>query len=168
MIRRKHGKIFTLIAALILSLAFSGLASAAGLKTIKKEDMELFHLRQASEMYGYSIEWNDKERSVTMVYMDKMDDGMMSDDDMMTDDTMMTDDDMMTDDTMMTHDTMMKGEMKPAGEMIKLWIGSKEIMVNGKQISLDTAPILYDGSTYVVEELITQYMKPGMAMNEMN
>ena len=106
--------------------------------------MELFHLRQASEMYGYSIEWNDMERSVTLVYMDKMDDKVMSDDS-----TMMDDDPM----------------MKPAAKMITLWIDSKEIMIDGMKVTLDSAPAIYDGSTYVVEALITQYMKPAMAMN---
>ncbi|SFL07366.1 Copper amine oxidase N-terminal domain-containing protein [Paenibacillus sp. 1_12] len=113
--------------------------------------MELFHLRQTSEMYGYSIEWNSKESSVTLVYMGKMDGNMMKDDMMMKDDEMM-------------EDNMMESGMKPAGETIKLWIGSKKIMVNGKQVNLNIAPIIDDGSTYVVETLITQYMKPAWAM----
>ncbi|MNC72370.1 hypothetical protein D3C75_1234130 [compost metagenome] len=83
-------------------------------------------------MYGYSIEWNDMERSVTLVYMDKMDDDSM---------------------------------MKPAAKMIILSIDSKEIMIDGMKVTLDSAPTIYDGSTYVVEALITKYMKPAMAMN---
>ncbi len=139
MMKANKGKtLMMMMAVLMLSLAFSGFAYAAALKTMKSDSgMELFHLRQASEMYGYSIEWNDMERSVTLVYMDKMEDKMMGDDTM----------------------------MKPAGKMITLWIGSKELMIDGMKVTLDTAPAIYDGSTYVVEALITQYMKPAMAMN---
>ncbi len=156
MMKANKGKTLMMMAVLMLSLAFSGFAHAAALKTMKSDSgMELFHLRQASEMYGYSIEWNDMERSVTLAYMDKMDDKMMSDDSMMKDDKMMGDDTMMKDDTM----------MMPAGKMIKLWIDSKEIMIDGMKVTLDSAPAIYDGSTYVVEALITQYMKPAMAMN---
>ena len=156
MMKANKGKTLMMMAVLMLSLAFSGFAHAAALKTMKSDSgMELFHLRQASEMYGYSIEWNDMERSVTLAYMDKMDDKMMSDDSMMKDDKIMGDDTMMKDDTM----------MMPAGKMIKLWIDSKEIMIDGMKVTLDSAPAIYDGSTYVVEALITQYMKPAMAMN---
>lgn len=70
--------------------------------------MELFNLRLAAEMYGYSIEWNAKERSVTLVYMGSMDEMMME-------------------------------SSKPAGEMIKLWIGSKKIVVDDEQVSLEAA-----------------------------
>ena len=112
-------------------------------KDDESSGMELFHLRQASEMYGYSIEWNDMERSVTLVYMDKMDDKMMGDDSMMQGDKM----------------------MMPAAKMITLSIDSKEIMIDGMKVTLDSAPAIYDGSTYVVEALITKYMKPAMAMN---
>ncbi|MFM9329868.1 stalk domain-containing protein [Paenibacillus mesotrionivorans] len=156
MMKANKGKTLMMMAVLMLSLAFSGFAHAAALKTMKSDSgMELFHLRQASEMYGYSIEWNDLERSVTLVYMDKMDDSMMGDDTMMKDDKMMDDGSMMKDDKM----------LMPAGKMIKLWIDSKEIMIDGMKVTLDTAPAIYDGSTYVVEALITQYMKPAMAMN---
>lgn len=144
MMKANKGKTLMMMAVLMLSLAFSGFAHAAALKTMKSDSgMELFHLRQASEMYGYSIEWNDMERSVTLVYMDKMDDSMMGDDTMMKDDKM----------------------LMPAGKMIKLWIDSKEIMIDGMKVTLETAPAIYDGSTYVAEALITQYMKPAMAMN---
>lgn len=156
MMKASKGKTLMMMAVLMLSLAFSGFAHAAALKTMKSDSgMELFHLRQASEVYGYSIEWNDMERSVTLVYLDKMDDNMMGDDTMMKDDNMMGDDNMMKDDKM----------MKPAGKMMKLWIDSKEIMIDGMKVTLDTAPAIYDGSTYVVEALITKYMKPAMAMN---
>lgn len=156
MMKANKGKTLMMMAVLMLSLAFSGFAHAAALKTMKSDSgMELFHLRQASELYGYSIEWNDLERSVTLVYMDKMDDSMMGDDTMMKDDKMMDDGSMMKDDKM----------LMPAGKMIKLWIDSKEIMIDGMKVTLDTAPAIYDGSTYVVEALITQYMKPAMAMN---
>jgi uncharacterized protein YacL (UPF0231 family) len=144
MVKANKGKTLMMMAVMMLSLAFSGFAHAAALKTMKSDSgMELFHLRQASEMYGYSIEWNDMERSVTLVYMDKMDDTMMGDDSMMQDDKM----------------------MKPAAKMITLWIDSKEIMIDGMKVTLDSAPTIYDGSTYVVEALITKYMKPAMAMN---
>jgi hypothetical protein len=156
MMKANKGKTLMMMAVLMLSLAFSGFAHAAELKTMKSDSgMELFHLRQASEMYGYSIEWNDMERSVTLAYMDKMDDSMMGDDTMMKDDSMMGDDTMMKDDKM----------MMPAGKMMKLWIDSKEIMIDGMKVTLDTAPAIYDGSTYVVEALITKYMKPAMPMN---
>lgn len=162
MMKANKGKTLMMMAVLLLSLAFSGFAHAAALKTMKSDSgMELFHLRQASEMYGYSIAWNDMERSVTLVYMDKMDDTMMGDDSMMKDDNMMSDDSMMQDDKMMDDDSM----MKPAAKMITLWIDSKEIMIDGMKVTLDSAPAIYDGSTYVVEALITQYMKPAMAMN---
>ncbi len=173
MMKANKGKTLMMMAVLMLSLAFSGFAHAAALKTMKSDSgMELFHLRQASEMYGYSIEWNDMERSVTLAYMDKMDDKMMGDDTMMKDDMMMGDDTMMKDDKMMDDSSMMKDDtmmddkmMKPAGKMIKLWIDSKEIMIDGMKVTLDTAPAIYDGSTYVVEALITKYMKPAMPMN---
>jgi hypothetical protein len=166
--KANKGRTLMMMAVLMLSLAFSGFAHAAALKTMKSDSgMELFHLRQASEMYGYSIEWNDMERSVTLAYMDKMDESMMGDDSMMKDDKMMGDDTMMKDDKMMGDDTMMKDDkmMMPAGKMIKLWIDSKEIMIDGMKVTLDTAPAIYDGSTYVVEALITKYMKPAMPMN---
>ncbi|MNR17281.1 hypothetical protein D3C85_1339320 [compost metagenome] len=104
--------------------------------------MELMNLRQAAGMYGYSIEWNSKDRSVSLVYMDKiMDDSKLMDD-----------------------GTMMDDGKEPAGKMIKVWIGSKKIMVDGKPVNLNTAPALYDGSTYVVDTVIADYMKPAKAM----
>ena len=199
MMKANKGKTLMMMAVLALSLAFSGFAHAAALKTMKSDSgMELFHLRQASEMYGYSIEWNEMDRSVTLVYMDKMDDSMMGDDTMMKDDKMMDDSSMMKDDKMMGDGSMMKDDkmmddgsmmkddkmmddgsmmkddgsmmkddkmMVPAGKMIKLWIDSKEIMIDGMKVTLDTAPMIFDGSTYVVETLITKYMKPAMPMN---
>jgi hypothetical protein len=151
MVKRKQGTTFIVMAVLMLSLVFSGLANAAGIKTIKKGGMEFFNLRQAAEMYGYSIEWNAKERSVTLAYTDKMDDMMMKDD-------------MMMEDDMMKDDMMMESAMKPAGEMIKLWIGSKKVEVDGMEIMLDMAPTISNGSTYVVESLINGYMMPAEAM----
>lgn len=123
-------------AVLVLSLAVSGIAGAAGMKTMKKNGMELVNLRQAAGMYGYSIEWNSKDRSVSLVYMDKM----------------------------MDDDKMMDAGTKPAGKMITVWIGSKKIMVDGKAVNLNMAPALYDGSTYVVDMVVADYMKPAMAM----
>ena len=174
MVKRKQGTTLIVMAVLMLSLVFSGLANAAGIKTIKKGGMELFNLRQAAEMYGYSIEWNAKERSVTLAYMGKMDD-MMMDDDMMKDDKMMQDDKMMEDDKMMKDDTkmeddmmkdnmMMESAMKPAGKMIKLWIGSKKVDIDGMEVMLDMAPTISKGSTYVVDSLINGYMMPAKAM----
>jgi hypothetical protein len=146
MMKRKKSKALLLMAVLILSLTFSGLTSAAGMKTMKKNGMELLNLRQASEMYGYSVQWNSKERSVTLVYKGKMD-GMMEDNNMSKKD-----------------DMMMKDDMKPTGESIKLWIGSKKVIVNGKQIKLDTSPTISNGSTYVTKKLVNQYMKPTASM----
>lgn len=139
----KAGKRFMMTAVLVLSLAVSGIAGAvAGIKTMKKDGMELMNLRQAAMMYGYSIEWNSKDRSVSLMYMDKMmDDGKMMDDSKMMGDT-----------------------MKPAAKMIKVMIGSKKMMVDGKTVNLSMAPALYDGSTYVADTVVTMYMKPAEAM----
>jgi hypothetical protein len=182
MMKRNRGKTLMMMSVLILSLTFSGLTSAAGMKTMKKNGMELLNLRETSEMYGYSVQWNSKERSVTLVYKGKMD-GMMKDDNMsMKDDTMMKDDMSKKDDMMMKDDMskkddmmmkddmskkddmMMKDDMKPTGQSIKLWIGSKKVVVNGKQIKLDTAPTISKGSTYVTTKLVNQYMKPTASM----
>lgn len=99
MAKGKSGKMLMMTAVLVLSLAVSGIAGAAGMKTMKKNGMELVNLRQAAGMYGYSIEWNSKDRSVSLVYMDKM----------------------------MDDDKMMDAGTKPAGKMITVWIGSKKI-----------------------------------------
>ena len=80
------------------SLTFSRLTTASGIKTVKKNGMELLNLRQASEMYRYSVQWNSKER-VTLVYKGKMD-GMMKDNNMSKKD-----------------DMMMNSEMKPTASM---------------------------------------------------
>jgi hypothetical protein len=142
MVKGKPGKRLMMTAVLVLSLAVSGIAGAAGMKTMKKNGMELVNLRQAAGMYGYSIEWNSKDRSVSLMYMDKMmDDGKMTDDGKMMDDG-----------------------KKPMGKMIKVWIGSKKIMVDGMAVSLNMAPALYDGSTYVVDMVVAEYMKPAKAM----
>ena len=73
--------------------------------------MELLNLRQASEMYRYSVQWNSKERSVTLVYKGKMD-GMMKDNNMSKKDDMM-----MKDDMGMKNDMLMNSEMKPTASM---------------------------------------------------
>ncbi|MEK5489259.1 stalk domain-containing protein [Paenibacillus sp. FSL R7-0297] len=141
--KSKSGKMVMMTAVLVLSLAVSGIAgAAAGITTMKKDGMELMNLRQAAGMYGYSIEWNSKDRSVSLVYMDKM----------------------MDDSKMMDDGEMMDDGMKPAGKMIKVWIGSKKIMVDGKNVNLNMAPALYDGSTYVVNTVIADYMKPAKDM----
>ncbi|MCP1183800.1 stalk domain-containing protein [Paenibacillus sp. 1781tsa1] len=150
-------------AVLMMSMAFSGLASAADMKTIKKDGMELVQLRQAAKMYDYSIMWDGKDRSVTLMYMGKMD-GMMKDDKMMEDDMKMKDDKMMEDDKMMNDDMMMEDTMMPAGKTIKLWIGSKKIMVDGMQVNLKSMPVIHDGNTYAAESVIQQYMMPAMGM----
>ncbi|MEK4324621.1 stalk domain-containing protein [Paenibacillus sp. FSL R7-0312] len=153
--KSKSGKMVMMTAVLVLSLAVSGIAgAAAGITTMKKDGMELMNLRQAAGMYGYSIEWNSKDRSVSLVYMDKM----------MDDSKMMDDGEMMDDGKMMDDGEMMDDGMKPAGKMIKVWIGSKKIMVDGKNVNLNMAPALYDGSTYVVNTVIADYMKPAKAM----
>ncbi|MDN4604972.1 hypothetical protein P5G61_27350 [Paenibacillus sp. F6_3S_P_1C] len=167
MMKRKQGKMMIMTAVLMLSVAFSGLASAAEMKTIKKDGMELVNLRQAAAMYDYSIKWDSTDRSVTLMYMDDMDDmdgNMMNDDNMMDDDMTMKDDMMAKDDKMMKDGMMMDSEMKPAGKMIKVWIGSKKVMVDGKQVNLGTTPAISNDSTYVSDMLITKYMKPAEAM----
>jgi len=166
MIRGTKGKTFILLAALVLSLAFAGLASAAAPKTIKKDGMDFVHLRQAAEMGGYSVEWNGKEKSVTLIYMGKMMDNKMMDD-KMTDSKMMDDkmadnkmmNDKMKDDKMM-NDTMMDNGMKQAGQTIKIMIGSKKITVDGKQVNLDAAPVVQNNNTYVSAAFVTKYLKP--------
>lgn len=125
----KAGKRFMMAAVLVLSLAVSGIAgAAAGIKTMKKDGMELMNLRQAAMMYGYSIEWNSKDRSVSLMYMDKMmdDNKMMDDGKMMDDDKMMDDSKMMDDGKKMDDGKMMDDSMKPMGKMIKVMIGSKK------------------------------------------
>ncbi|RKP58193.1 copper amine oxidase N-terminal domain-containing protein [Cohnella endophytica] len=185
MIRGTKGKMFILLAALVLSLTFAGLASAATPKTIKKDGMELVHLRQAADMYGYSVKWDAKEKSVTLIYSGKMMDDKMMDNKMMDNkmtDNKMTDnkmtDDKMTDDKMMdnkmtdnkmtdnkmTDNKMMDNSMKQGGKTIKLWIGSKKITVDGNQVKLDSAPVLYRNNTYVTAALVTKYLKPASMM----
>lgn len=156
--KRNREKTLMMMAVLILSLTFSGLTNAAGMKPMKKNGKELLNLRQTSEMYGYSVQWNSKERSITLVYKGKMD-GMMKDDNMSIKDDTMTKDNMNKKDDMMTED-----DMKPAAQSIKLWIGSKKVIVNGKQINLDTAPTISNRSTYVTKKLVNQYMKPTASM----
>ncbi|MCP1426352.1 squalene cyclase [Paenibacillus xylanexedens] len=146
MMKTNKSKKVMVAAVLVMSMAFSGLASAADMKTIKKDGMELVQLRQAAKMYDYSIVWDSKDRSVTLMYMGKMDDMKMKDDKMMKDDMMM-------------EETMM-----PAGKTIKLWIGSKKIMVDGMQVNLKSMPVIYEGNSYAAESVIKQYMMPAMGM----
>ncbi|GGG85769.1 stalk domain-containing protein [Paenibacillus radicis (ex Gao et al. 2016)] len=162
MIRVTKSKMFVLLATLVLSLAFAGVASAAAAmpKTIKKDGMELVHLRQAAEMYGYSVKWDGKENSVTLMYTGKMTEDKMMDDKMTGDNTM---DNKMLDDKM-ADNKMMDDSMKPAGQTIKLWIGSKKITVDGKKINLDAAAVLDHNNTYVSPALVTKYMKPASNM----
>lgn len=170
MMKTNKSKKVMVAAVLMMSMAFSGLASAADMKTIKKDGMELVQLRQAAKMYDYSIMWDSKDRSVTLMYMGKMDDTMMEDDKMMEDDMMMKDDKMMEDDMMMKDDKMMKDDMMmeetmmPAGKTIKLWIGSKKIMVDGMQVNLKSMPVIHEGNSYAAESVIKQYMIPAMGM----
>ncbi|WP_366345321.1 stalk domain-containing protein [Paenibacillus amylolyticus] len=146
MMKTNKSKKVMVAAVLMMSMAFSGLASAADMKTIKKDGMELVQLRQAAKMYDYSIMWDSKDRSVTLMYMGKMEDTMMEEDMMMKDDNMM-------------EDTMM-----PAGKTIKLWVGSKKIMVDGMQVNLKSMPVIHEGNSYAAESVIKQYMMPAMGM----
>ncbi|WFA87532.1 hypothetical protein [Paenibacillus amylolyticus] len=176
MMKTNKSKKVMVAAVLMMSMAFSGLASAADMKTIKKDGMELVQLRQAAKMYDYSIMWDSKDRSVTLMYMGKMDDMKMKDDNMMEDDMMMKDDKMMKDDMkmkddkmmeddkMMKDDMMMEETMMPAGKTIKLWIGSKKIMVDGMQVNLKSMPVIHEGNSYAAESVIKQYMMPAMGM----
>lgn len=159
MMKTNKSKKVMVAAVLMMSMAFSGLASAADMKTIKKDGMELVQLRQAAKMYDYSIMWDSKDRSVTLMYMGKMDDKMMKDDNMMEDEMKMKDDKMMEDDKMMKDDMMM-----PVGKTIKLWIGSKKIMVDGMQVNLKSMPVIHEGNSYAAESVIKQYMMPAMEM----
>ncbi|MEK4273712.1 stalk domain-containing protein [Paenibacillus sp. FSL R7-0026] len=152
MMKTNKSKKVMVAAVLIMSMAFSGLASAADMKTIKKDGMELVQLRQAAKMYDYSIMWDSKDRSVTLMYMGKMDDKMMKDDNMMEDDMKMKD------------DNMMEETMMPAGKTIKLWIGSKKITVDGMQVNLKSMPVIHEGNSYAAESVIEQYMMPPMGM----
>ncbi|MDT9718495.1 stalk domain-containing protein [Paenibacillus sp. ClWae2A] len=145
MMKTNKSKKAMVAAVLMMSMAFSGLASAADMKTIKKDGMELVQLRQAAKMYDYSIMWDSKDRSVTLMYMG-------------------VDDNMMEDDMMMKDDKMMEETMMPAGKTIKLWIGSKKIMVDGMQVNLKSMPVIHDGNTYAAESVIKQYMMPAMGM----
>ncbi|MBY0206495.1 hypothetical protein H7T88_25055 [Paenibacillus cucumis Kampfer et al. 2016] len=141
-------------AVLMMSLTFSGLASASAteMKMIKKDGMELVQLRQAAKMYGYSIMWDSKDRSVTLMYMDKMHDTMMKDDMKMKNDMMMKD------------DMMMEGAMMPAAKTIKVWVGSTKMMVDGMQVSSKSMPMIHEGNTYVTDMVISKYMMPMKAM----
>ncbi|MGO4729636.1 hypothetical protein [Paenibacillus sp. 2KB_22] len=159
MMKTNKSKKVMVAAVLMMSMAFSGLASAADMKTIKKDGMELVQLRQAAKMYDYSIMWDSKDRSVTLMHMGKMDDKMMKDDNMMEDEMKMKDDKMMEDDKMMKDDMMM-----PVGKTIKLWIGSKKIMVDGKQVNLKSMSVIHEGNSYAAESVIKQYMMPAMGM----
>ncbi|MGQ8874473.1 hypothetical protein [Paenibacillus sp. TSA_86.1] len=173
MMKTSKSKKAMVAAILMMSLTFAGLASAgaAEMKMIKKDGMELVQLRQAAKMYGYSIMWDSKDRSVTLVYMDKMHDMMMKEDmtmknDMMMDDDMMKKDDQMKkDDMMMMDDDMMMEEaMMPAAKTIKVWVGSKKMMVDGMQVSLKSMPTIHEGNTYVTDMVISKYMMPMKAM----
>ncbi|WP_405172497.1 hypothetical protein MHI12_12250 [Paenibacillus sp. FSL H8-0280] len=158
MMKTNKSKKAMVAAVLMMSMAFSGLASAADIKTIKKDGMELVQLRQAAKMYDYSIMWDSKDKSVTLMYMGKMDDKMMKDDNMMEEDMMMKDDIKIKDDMMM-EETMM-----PAGKTIKLWIGSKKITVDGMQVNLKSMPVIHEGNSYAAESVIEQYMMRAMGM----
>ncbi len=189
MMKTSKSKKMIAAAVLMMSMTFSGLASAspAEMKMIKKDGMELVQLRQAAKMYGYSIMWDSKDRSVTLMYMDNMHDTMMKDnmtmkDDMKMKNDMMMDDDMMKqDDTkmadnmmmednqmnkedMMKDDMMMEGAMMPAAKTIKLWVGSTKMMVDGMQVSLKSMPMIHEGNTYVTDIVISKYMMPMKAM----
>lgn len=157
----KTSKSKKMIAAVVLmmSLTFSGLASAstAEMKMIKKDGMELVQLRQAAKMYGYSIMWDSKDRSVTLMYMDNMQD-------MMKDDMTMKNDMMMEDDQMNKDDMMMEEAMMPAAKTIKVWVGSRKMMVDGMQVSSKSMPMIHEGNTYVTDMVISKYMMPMKAM----
>ncbi|WP_208643768.1 stalk domain-containing protein [Paenibacillus barcinonensis] len=175
MMKTSKSKKTIVAAVLMMSLTFSGLASAADMKTMKKDGMELVQLRQAAKMYGYSIMWDSKDRSVTLMYMGKMDEMMkddmkMKDDSMMKDDMKMKDDSMMKDDMKMKDDSTMKDDMMmeeatmPAAKTIKVWIGSKKMMVDGMQVSLKSMPSIHEGNTYVSDMVVSKYMMPMKAM----
>ncbi|MEI2285040.1 stalk domain-containing protein [Paenibacillus polysaccharolyticus] len=154
MMKTSKSKKMIAAAVLMMSLTFSGLASASAteMKMIKKDGMELVQLRQAAKMYGYSIMWDSKDRSVTLMYMDNMHDTMMEDDMKMKNDMMMRD------------DMMMEGAMMPAAKTIKVWVGSTKMMVDGMQVSSKSMPMIHEGNTYVTDMVISKYMMPMKAM----
>nr|WP_186812269.1 stalk domain-containing protein [Paenibacillus xylanexedens] len=166
MMKTSKSKKMIAAAVLMMSLTFSGLASASAteMKMIKKDGIELVQLRQAAKMYGYSIMWDSKDRSVTLMYMDNMHDTMMKDDMKMKNDMMMHDDMMKQDDMMMKDDMMMEGAMMPAAKTIKVWVGSTKMMVDGMQVSSKSMPIIHEGNTYVTDMVISKYMMPMKAM----
>ncbi|MDT0122511.1 stalk domain-containing protein [Paenibacillus sp. RRE4] len=159
MMKTSKSKKMIAAAVLMMSMTFSGLASAspAEMKMIKKDGMEFVQLRQAAKMYGYSIMWDSKDRSVTLMYMDNMHDTMMKDNMTMKDDMKMKND-------MMKDDMMMEGAMMPAAKTIKVWVGSTKMMVDGMQVSLKSMPMIHEGNTYVTDMVISKYMMPMKAM----
>lgn len=166
MMKTSKSKNMIAAAVLMMSLTFSGLASAstAEMKMIKKDGMELVQLRQAAKMYGYSIMWDSKDRSVTLMYMDNMHDMMMKDDMKMKNDMMMDDDQMNKEDMMMKDDMMMEEAMMPAAKTIKVWVGSKKMMVDGMPVNLKSMPTIHEGNTYVTDMVISKYLMPMKAM----
>ncbi|XEC95881.1 stalk domain-containing protein [Paenibacillus tarimensis] len=101
-------------------------------RVIQMNGMELVPVREMAKSLGYSVKWNQREKSVTLTYSmmmkDKMtEDGMMEDgmmkDKMMEDDMMedgMMEDKMMEDDMMedgMMKDKMMEDDMMEDGMM---------------------------------------------------
>jgi len=99
-------------------------------------------LRMFAETLGYSIMWDDMDRSITLTYMGlDMQMGMG-----------------MTDES--------KKPME-AKYMIKIMLDSKSAMVGMDQKMMAHAPMLMDGTTYVTRDFIAVYLLAPFMMQPM-
>jgi hypothetical protein len=158
------------ISALALTLAVPAVAAAddMGMMTGKvdyskadvmmMDGMELVALRPMAESLGYTVTWNDEERSVRLTY------GMM--DKSMTDKSMMNGgmmDKSMTDKSMMNGGMMDQGMtdksmMSDGMYTVTIMIGSKAAMVSIKQQMLPYAPVILNSKTYVTKTFVDTYL----------
>jgi hypothetical protein len=142
------------VSALALTLAAPGVAAAdesmmaakvdySKADVMNKDGMELVALRGLAESLGYTVTWNEMERSVTLTH--GMAEGGMADGSMT--DKSMTDKDM--------------GGMYA----VKITIGSKTATVAMKEQMLADAPVIIDNKTYVTKTFVDMYLaSPGMTM----
>jgi hypothetical protein len=155
---------------------------------MNKDGMELVALRGLAESLGYTVTWNEMERSVTLTHgmaEGGMADGSMTDKGMadkgmadkgMTDKSMtdkgMTDKGMADKgmaDKGMADKGMTDKDMtdKNMGGMyaVKIAIGSKTATVAMKEQMLADAPVIIDNKTYVTKAFVDMYLaSPGMTM----
>lgn len=168
---------WTAVSAIALTLAVPAVAAAdeKGMMTAKidyskadvmmKDGMELVALRQLAESLGYTVTWDDTERSVTLtsgMTMGGGDKGMtdkqMNDKDMT--DKSMTDTGMA--DKSMTDKGMADMGMtdKSMADMytVKITVGSKTATIAMKEQMLTYAPVIVDNKTYVTKTFIDMYL----------